>query len=302
MNQTSRQPADSGHRDNMAGGAGSFPRIAVVTGTTHGIGRVSALELARAGYTVVMLSRNAAANEAVAADIRARVPGAVIECHTCDLASLASVRAAAQAVVSRHQRIDLLLNNAGIVSTRRRQSVDGFELCFATNHLGPFALTELVRERMVAGGRIVTVSSRVYPKGVLDLDAITDPAARYRSIAAYSRSKLANVLHTLGLARRLEGTGITVNCLHPGVVATHLLPGWLNLIRPLFKREILDEARGARTSLYLALSPEVQGITGRYYDEHQQAQPLAPVAADEALQERLWSASARWTMLQQPGQ
>ena len=279
-----------------AAGAGD---VAVVTGTTHGIGRVSALELARAGRTVVMLSRNTAANEAVAADIRGQVPGARVECHTCDLASLASVRAAAAAVRERHPRIALLLNNAGIVSTRRRQSVNGYELTFATNHLGPFLLTELLRGSMTPGGRIINVSSRVHYQGRPDFDSVTDPKAAYRAVTAYSRSKLANVLHTLALARRLAGTGVTANCLHPGVVATHLLPGWLNLLRPLFKRAILSEERGARTSLYLSLSPEVEAVSGRYYDEHQQPQPVADIACDEALQERLWRASARWTGLEQ---
>ena len=278
----------------QAAGAGD---VAVVTGTTHGIGRVSALELARAGLTVVMLSRDTAANEAVAADIRARVAGSQVECQPCDLSSLASVRAAAAAVRAQHARITLLLNNAGIVSTRRRQSVDGYELTFATNHLGPFLLTELLRDGIRPGGRIVNVSSRVHYQGRLDLDSIADPTAPYRSVAAYSRSKLANVLHTLALARRLAGTGVTANCLHPGVVATHLLPGWLNYIRPLFKREILSEERGARTSLYLSLSPGLEAVSGRYYDEHQQLQPVADIAQDEDLQEQLWRASARWTGL-----
>src|SRR5262249_11337152 len=157
------------------------------------------------------------------------------------------------AVRERFARIDRLINNAGMVSTRQRFSVDGHELTFATNHLGPFLLTRLLLPALAPAARIINVSSRVHYQGPMDLERIDDRRARYSSIAAYSRSKLANVMDTLLLDRQLAGSGVTVNCLHPGVVATNLLPGWLNLIRPLFKRSILSAERGARTSLFLAL-------------------------------------------------
>ena len=278
--------------------------VAVITGTTHGIGRVSALELARAGRRVVMLCRDIPAAQDVRAGILAQVPGAAVEVVGCDLASLESVRAAAAAVRAAHPVIQLLINNAGIVSTRRRRSAEGYELTFATNHLGPFLLTQLLRDALVPGARIINVSSRVHYRGRLelapggaDLAAITGGAGRYRSVAAYARSKLANVLHTFALARRLAQRGISANCLHPGVVATHLLPGWLNAVRPLFKRVILSPEQGARTTLYLALSREAGDVTGRYYDEHQQPQPAAAAALDLDLQERLWELSSRWTGL-----
>ena len=271
--------------------------VAVITGTTHGIGTVTSLGLARAGYTVVMLCRDVPAANTLAREIMQQAPGSEVQAVHCDLASLATVRAAAAEVLERHPRIDRLINNAGIVSTRHRFSVDGHELTFATNHLGPFLLTRLLRRALAPGARIITVSSKVHYRGRLDLDSVDNPHAGYSSIAAYSRSKLANVLDTCGLARRLRDTGITVNCLHPGVVATNLLPGWLNLIRPLFRRSILTPEEGARTSLYLALDERAAALHGQYLDEHQQVQQPAPAALDRLQQEQLLTRSARWTGL-----
>ena len=148
--------------------------------------------------------------------ILAEIPTAAVHVVRCDLASLRSVREAARTVRGDFGRIDLLINNAGMVSTRHRMSVDGFELTFATNHLGPFLLTQLLLDRMTDDGRIVTVASRVHYKGKLDLARIADPKARYGAQAAYAQSKLANVMHTFALARRLAATRVTVNCLHPG--------------------------------------------------------------------------------------
>jgi NAD(P)-dependent dehydrogenase (short-subunit alcohol dehydrogenase family) len=269
--------------------------VAVVTGTTHGIGRVTARELAKAGYTVVMLCRDPEAATRERQAILAVTPQAVVHTIRCDLSSLAAVREAAQEVRRQFDRIALLINNAGMVSSWHRMSADGFELTFATNHLGPFLLTGLLLERMADKGRIVTVSSRAHYPAKLDLARITNPRARYHARAAYAESKLANVLHTFALARRLATTGVTVNCLHPGIVATNLLPRWLQLIKPLISHQTLDSERGARTTLFLALSNEVAGVSGRYFDENQVAQPASDAANDIALQEELWEASERWT-------
>jgi NAD(P)-dependent dehydrogenase (short-subunit alcohol dehydrogenase family) len=275
--------------------------VAVITGTTHGIGTVTSRQLARAGYTVVMLCRNVTAATSLAQALRLQAPEGQIEVVPCDLADLTSVRTAAAAVLERYPRIDRLINNAGIVSTRRRFSVDGHELTFATNHLGPFLLTRRLLPALGPAARIINVASRVHYRGRMDLDRIDDRRARYSSVAAYSRSKLANVLDTFRLARELAGSGISVNCLHPGVVATHLLPGWLNLIRPLFKRTILTADEGARTTLYLALDPAAGTLQGEYLDEHQKVQPAAAAARDLPLQERLFAYSTRWTGLDQAG-
>ena len=269
--------------------------VAVITGTTHGIGRVVSRELARAGRTVVMLCRNVPAAGAVREEIIALLPSAAVHVVRCDLAALASVREAAAVVRRDHARIDLLINNAGMVSTRHRMSEDGFELTFATNHLGPFLLTALLRDRLSAAARIVNVASRAHRRGRVDFDSITSAQAPYNAIAAYAQSKLANILFTFALARRLAGTGICVNCLHPGVVATNLLPRWLRLIKPLLTRVILDPERGASTTLFLALSKEVAGLTGRYFDEHQHLRSASALADDCELQESLWSRSAQWT-------
>jgi retinol dehydrogenase 12 len=268
--------------------------VAVITGTTHGIGRVTSRELAKAGRTVVMLCRDVPAGQAVREEIIRQVPATAIHVVRCDLASLASVRNSAGIVRRMFGPISLLINNAGIVSGRRRMSEDGFELTFATNHLGPFLLTALLSERLHATARVINVASRAHLRGRIDLASVTEAGARYSGIAAYAQSKLANVLHTFALARRLSGTRICVNCLHPGVVATHLLPWWLRTVKPLISRVVFDAERGARTTMHLALAAEVAGISARYFDENQVAQPAAPLANDLQLQESLWRTSAQW--------
>ena len=265
----------------------------MITGTTHGIGRVTSRELAKSGRTVVMLCRDLPAAHAVRDEIRALVPAASVHTVHCDLASLSSVRASAAAVRSDYGRIALLVNNAGMVSTRHRMSADGFELTFATNHLGPFLLTALLLDRLTETARVINVASRAHFRGRLDLEQIRNPRAGYNAMAAYAQSKLANVLHAFALARRLAATRMRVNCLHPGVVASNLLPRWLRLIKPLLSREILDVEHGARTTLHLALG--AGEFSGRYFDEHQQPVPASPLANDLQLQETLWTTSAVWS-------
>jgi len=269
--------------------------IAVITGTTHGIGRVIALELARAGLAPVMLCRDAVAGGLVQEQIQKTVSGAEVHVVHCDLATLASVREAAATVRERFGPLRLLINNAGMVSTKHRMSVDGFELTFATNHLGPFLLTSLLLDRMDPKvGRIVNTASRVHYRGHLDLDRIRDAHAAYLGTTAYAQSKLANVLHTLALARRLAGSAVTVNCLHPGVVATNLLPRWLQAIKPLISWVMFDAERGARTTLHVALASKLHDVSGRYFDEYQVEQQPAALARDVELQDRLWMQSAEW--------
>lgn len=268
--------------------------VAVITGTTHGIGRVTSRELAKAGRTVVMLCRDIRAGQVVRDEIIRQVPAADIHVVQCDLASLASVRNSAQAVRGTFGAIGLLINNAGMVSSRHRMSIDGFELTFATNHLGPFLLTALLSDRLSETARVINVASRVHYRGRIDFARVTNPRAPYSAMAAYAQSKLANLLHTFALARRWSGTRVCANCLHPGVVATNLLPRWLRAVKPLISCVIFDAERGARTSVYLALSDKVASITGCYFDENQVPQPAAPLANDVQMQESLWQASARW--------
>lgn len=271
--------------------------LAVITGTTHGIGRVTALELARARYRVVMLCRNAALAHEVAAQIAAQVAGARMEAIHCDLGDLSSVRRAALDVRERFGPIQRLILNAGMASMTHQRAPSGLDLNFAVNHLGHFLLVEMLRDQMASGGRIITVASRAHLRGDLDLDAVADPAERIRATASYARSKLANVLHSLALARQLEGTGVTANCLHPGIVATHLLPRWVQVIQRLIRGQMFDEQRGAATTLHLALSPDVAGCNGVYFDE--KARPAVPSkrARDQSLQDELWRRSREWTQL-----
>ena len=268
--------------------------VSVITGTTHGIGRVTSRELARAGYTVVMLCRNLAAAQAVREEILGQYPKAAVHVVHCDLSSLSSVRSSADTVSRRFEQIDVLINNAGMTSMRHRMSAEGFELTFATNYLGPFLLTALLEPKLSARARIVNVASRVHYRGRLNLDGIRNPRAPYGAQAAYAQSKLANVLHTFALARRLADTQVSCNCLHPGVVATSLLPRWLRIIKPLLSPQIVNAERGARTTLQLALAQDLGAVSGRYFDENGIAQPAAPLANDVQLQESLWAASARW--------
>jgi NAD(P)-dependent dehydrogenase (short-subunit alcohol dehydrogenase family) len=191
----------------------------------------------------------------------------------------------------------LLINNAGMVSSFRRRSPDGFELCFATNHLGPFLLTRLLLERIAPAGRIINVASWVHYRGRLNLQSVDARRAHYSPTQAYAQSKLANVMFTLALARRLEGHDITVNCLHPGLVATNLLPRWLRAMYRLIGRPVIDAERGARTSLYLALAAEVGGLSGRYFDEQQRERAASALARDVQQQELLWEACEGWTAL-----
>jgi NAD(P)-dependent dehydrogenase (short-subunit alcohol dehydrogenase family) len=272
----------------------SIPPVAVITGTTHGIGRVCARELARAGYTLVMLCRNGQAAAAVRRELLALSPKGQIYAVHCDLASLDSVRSCAADVRARFPRIVRLINNAGRISMRHQLSEDGFELTFATNHLGPFLLTELLRGGLMPGARIINLASRVHYQGDLQLEQVVDPQPHYRARAAYAQSKLANVMHTFALARRLVGQSVSCNCLHPGIVASNLLPRWLRLIKPLLSPHIFDEERGAATTLHLALSQELENISGQYFDEHQQIQRASALACDIERQEELWKVSTQW--------
>jgi NAD(P)-dependent dehydrogenase (short-subunit alcohol dehydrogenase family) len=241
-----------------------------------------------------MQCRDVDAGRLVRDEITAQLPRAMVDVIRCDLASFASVRESVDVIRRKFDRIGLLINNAGRVSARRRVSGDGFELTFASNYLGPFLLTRLLLDRMDETGRMINVASRVHYRGSLDLEQVTNPRARYNGVAAHSQSKLATVLHTFALARRLSGTQITANCLHPGIVATNLLPRWLRVVKPLISPLVFDAERGARTALHLALSDEVAGLSGRYFDENQVVQPAAKLTNDIALQDSLWAKSEQW--------
>ena len=288
----------------------------VITGTTHGIGRVAAQALAQAGHRVVMLVRNPQAGAQVREAIVAAVPAAELHVVACDLASLAQVRRATEIVCAEHGPIDRLIHNAGTVAMRAHATVDGYERVFATNHLGPFLLNHGLLHRMADGGRIIVVASCAHDRARFSADhpgEATDPYRALDSLArptapgwsarqAYDRSKLANILFTFALARRLAvmapgAPRISAHCLHPGIVHTHLLPAWLRLLKPLISRGMIDAQAGAQTLLHLALHPDAGALHGCYLDEHQQIATPSALARDVALQEALWSRSLRWTGL-----
>lgn len=267
----------------------------LVTGATSGIGRETALRLAELGATLIITGRDAARGAAVAAEVTGQVPGAQVEVMTADLSSLAQVRRLAGDILSRRGRLDVLVNNAGVISPRRRLTDDGLETTFATNHLGPFLLTSLLRgllERS-APARVVTVSSAVHKQ--VRAIAWEDVARGTQSGPgqAYPVSKLLNILFTAELARRLSGTGVTANCLHPGFVRTSLgrdVPGLAGAVLPLVLRLRPGPAAGARTPVYLASSPEVAEVTGGYFVSCRPAQPSA-LARDPQAAARLWALS-----------
>lgn len=271
-------------------------KVCLVTGATSGIGQATAHALARLGATVVILGRNPEKSAATVAQVNQACDNPNTDCLLADLSSQAAIRQMAQQFKERYQRLDVLVNNAGAVFMQRQESVDGIEMTFALNHLGYFLLTNLLLDVLKASApaRIVNVSSELHRKARLDFNDLQN-TRRYRGMKAYHQSKLANILFTYELARRLEGTGVTVNALSPGLVATNL--GMNNRgLSPLMKRLVdrwigISPEEGAQTGVYLTTSPQVERVTGKYFVE-QEAIPSSPESCDEAIAARLWEVSA----------
>jgi len=273
-------------------------RTVVITGANSGVGRATAVALARAGADTVITARHEGRGRQAVADIRRDSGSEQVDLVVFDLADLGSVRRGAEQLLDRCGRIDVLVNNAGLVLSQRTETVDGFEATFATNHLGPFLLTQLLTDRLVASSpaRVVTVASTAHQgaRRGLDFDDLQS-TRHYRGMQAYSRSKLANILFTSELARRLSGTGVTANSLHPGTVASGFArdddaKGFLAFGVKVIKPFILTPEKGARASVYLASSPEVANVTGQYFVKCRAKTP-SPAARDEAAAALLWSVS-----------
>ena len=272
-------------------------KVCIVTGASSGIGRVAALRLAERGATVVLVCRNEERGAPVLEEIERRGGGGTATLLTADLSSQRQVREVAAAFLARFDRVDVLINNAGIAGWGTRLATeDGLESTFAVNHLAPFLLTSLLLDRLKASApaRVITVSSAAHRNYVLKFDDLQGER-RYSGFGAYCRSKLANILFTHELARRLEGTGVTANCLHPGVVATGIfrnLPRWMRavLVSPL----VLSPEKGVDTLLYLATAPEVAEVSGRYFVRRKPVR-LSRVSRDPAVARRLWEASEALT-------
>ncbi|MEO0564451.1 MAG: SDR family oxidoreductase [Chloroflexota bacterium] len=283
----------------------------IVTGATNGIGEVAARELARMNATVVVVSRSESKCKATVDSIRQDTGNTNVSYMAADLSDMEAVRELAEAYRNKFDRLDVLLNNAGAIFTERRESEQGLEMTFALNHINYFLLTHellpLIRQTADAnpdwGARIVNVSSAAHQSGMNWQDVQYKNG--YNALSAYGQSKCMNVLFTYALARRLEGTNIAVNALHPGFVETGFgtetnwfVRGMLKMLQPLFAKSPME---GAETSIYLASSPDIQGVTGKYFVDSQQKQTIA-ATYEEAEQERLWTLSEEITGItaQQP--
>ncbi|GAC1550211.1 MAG: SDR family oxidoreductase [Herpetosiphon sp.] len=268
-------------------------KVCLVTGATSGIGEVTARELARMGATVIIVGRNQARTEAMVASISQSTGNNNVEYLLADLSVQRQVHQLAEQFKDRYSRLDVLVNNAGGIIPRRTLTEDGLELTFAVNHLAYFLLTELLLDVLKASApaRIVNVSSDAHRTGHIAFDDL-QAAQNYGSFRAYSQSKLANVLFTYELARRLEGTGVTANCLHPGVVRTKFgqAGGWFGTALKVVGPFLRTPEKGAQTSIYLATSPAVEGVTGKYFSDSRPKQTNAE-SVDEQVAKRLWDVS-----------
>ncbi|MGD8490861.1 MAG: SDR family oxidoreductase [Anaerolineae bacterium] len=275
-------------------------QVHLVTGATSGIGRATARALAQRGALVVVCGRDRGKAVETVATLRAETGNPAVDYLLADLSIQAEVRTLAQQVQQRYQRLDVLVNNAGTFQLRRRVSEDGIEMTWAVNMLAPFLLSNLLLDalRASAPARVVNVTSRMHQSVPFDLDDV-QLAKEYSGQKAYGASKRALVSFTYELARRLAGSGVTANVLHPGFAATSmgLGDGLLGkVIRPLMRLVADSPAEAARTSVYLAASPEVAGVTGTYFVDCEPADS-APQTCDEEVAARLWDLCAEMTGL-----
>jgi NAD(P)-dependent dehydrogenase (short-subunit alcohol dehydrogenase family) len=273
-------------------------RVCVVTGANSGIGRATALGLARMGASVAMVCRSERAGLAAKEQIQAESGDHDVALFLADLSLQRDVRRLADDLRTRFSRLHVLVNNAGVAPIKRSVTTDGVETTLAVNYLAPFLLTNLLLETLKASApsRVVNVAGEYHRKATIDFDDLIFQR-EYSGVRASNRSKLALILFTYELARRLEGTGVTANCLHPGAVATGAplkdpdLSSLSRLAYRLVKPFFLSPARGAETSIYLASAPEVEGVTGKYFVK-KAAVESSPESHDQAVARRLWDVSA----------
>jgi len=274
-------------------------QVCMVTGATSGIGRATATALARQGARLVITGRNEAKTQRIVNEIQNETSSKTIDYLLADYCDLRQVRDLAETFQDRYTRLDVLVNNAGVFLNTRRETPYGVEQTFLVNHLAPFVLTNLLLDRLLtsAPARIVNVSSDAHRQGTMDLSDLNYQHG-FAGIKAYARSKLATVLFTYELSRRLDNSGVTVNALHPGHVATGMWRTSFPILGPLIgwlmARMAMTPEQGADNSVYLASSPEVAGVTGKYYVKRE-AVPSAPLSYDVDLARELWQASTRLT-------
>jgi retinol dehydrogenase-14 len=279
-------------------------RTVVITGATAGIGRATAIGLAELGARVAIIGREPRRTEAAAAEIRAETGNPAVDAFGADLSSQAEVRRLAAELLAAYPRLDVLVNNVGGSWATRHVTVDGLERTFALNHLAAFLLTNLLLDRLRASApaRVVTVSSGAQALGRIDFDDLQGEG-RYSEQRAYPQSKLANVMFTYELARRLEGTGVTATVLHPGVVRTEFgaedPPLMARILVPLARPFMKTPQQGAETSIHLASSPQVEGVTGEYFAKGKPRRSN-PASYDDGAAARLWQVSAELVGLADP--
>lgn len=274
-------------------------KVCLITGANRGIGRATAEALAGQGATILLHCRDRAAGEAARAEIVAATGNDQVSVLVADLAVQSEVKRLAEEVRAATSRLDVLINNAGAFFMRRTITTDRIESTFAVNHLAAFTLSNELTDLLKASApsRVILLGSEAHQR-------VTDPedwenTKGYNGLTAYGRSKLANVMYSYDLAHRLEGTGVTVNCSHPGLVETHLLEGgfdrwWARWAWPIAKRFTVSPAEGAAGPTYLASSPDVEGVTGRYFKKTRPA-TSSLISHDAVLGARLWNLSLRLT-------
>jgi NAD(P)-dependent dehydrogenase (short-subunit alcohol dehydrogenase family) len=287
---------ESPEREKHEGGMDE--KVCLITGATSGIGKATAMGLANMGASVVMVGRDRGRGQAALAEIKEGSANASVDLMLADLSSQQEIHRLADDFKEAYPQLDVLINNAGVIRSKRVTTADGIEMTFAVNHLASFLLTNLLLDLLKASApsRIVNVASGEQRNGIIDFNDLQGEKG-YKTAKAYSQSKLATVLFTYELARRLEGTGVAVNCLHPGVVGTNLGSGvsgvfgfTVRALTPLMK----SSEKGAETSIYLASSPEVEGLSGKYFVKKAEARS-SDVSHDQRLARRLWEVSAELT-------
>jgi NAD(P)-dependent dehydrogenase (short-subunit alcohol dehydrogenase family) len=272
-------------------------KTVLITGATNGIGKIAAIELSRMGASVAIVARNRSKGQAVLEEIRRETNNVQIELFIADLSSMADVRKLAQEFMAKHATLDVLLNNAGAFYSERKLSADGLEMTFALNHMSYFLLTNLLLPVLKAtpNARVVSVSSAAHTSGKLDF-ANLQGEQKFNGWKAYSDSKLENALFTFALARRLAGSSVTANCLHPGFVKTSFgegNSGIFSVVLGIAKNLMaISVEAGAQTMIHLASSPDVAGVTGKYFDKSKVASSSA-ASLDQVVQEQLWAHSEK---------
>ena len=272
-------------------------KIVVLTGATSGIGEETAKALAAQGLKLVLPVRNMAKGKALSEKIHQLTGNGHVDLMECDLSSFDSVRSFAKAFNEKYERLDVLINNAGIWEMNRKDSKDGIELTLAVNHLAPFLLTNLLLDKLKASApsRIITVSSMAHKYAKINFNDL-EGRKGWNFINSYSQSKLANVLFTRQLAKNLEGTGVVANCLHPGFVSTHLFNKMPSILHKPMRLIMVPPEKGAETSVFLAASPEAKSYSGEYFAGKKVAKTTKQ-ARDPQVAEKLWRVSLQYTGL-----